>query len=139
MSKIYRFGISLEKKLIDDFDELIKRKKYQNRSEAIRDLIRKELVRHEWQSNTSEVAAAITLVYDHHQHGLSQKITHLQHDYYQEIITTQHIHLDHDNCLEVIVTRGKPPRIKEIADSLESLKGVKHCSVSMATTGKKIT
>lgn len=137
MSKIYRFGVSLEKKLLVDFDKLIKEKKYRNRSEAIRDLIRKDLVKQEWQGN-EVVIATVTMVYDHHRHGLDHKVTHFQHDYIKEILTTQHIHLDGDNCLEVIVAKGKPQRIREIAEILESLKGVKHCSVSMATTGKRI-
>ena len=137
MSKIYRFGVSLERTLIDDFDKLIKKRKYLNRSEAIRDLIRKDLVQQEWQEN-GEVAATITLIYDHHRHGLNHKLTHLQHDYGREILTTQHIHLDEDNCLEVVVVKGAVRRVKAVAESLSSLKGVKHCSLSMATTGKKI-
>ncbi len=137
MSKILRFGVSLEKKLLEDFDRLIKGRKYRNRSEAIRDLIRKDLVKQEWQVGDI-VAATITMIYDHHRPGLDHTITHLQHDYTKEILTTQHIHLDHDNCLEVVVAKGKPQRIKEIAAMFEALKGVKHCSLSMATTGEKI-
>ena len=49
MSEIIRFGVSLEQKLLERFDRLIRKKNYTNRSEAIRDLIRQELVRKDWE------------------------------------------------------------------------------------------
>ena len=106
MANLFRFGISLEKKLLDEFDILIKRKNYSNRSEAFRDLIRQELVKEEW-AEGSEVVGAITLVYDHHKRELVNKLTDIQHDFQGTIISTQHIHLDHDNCLELIAVKGK--------------------------------
>jgi len=137
MSDIIRFGVSLEKKLLEKFDKLIKEKKYCNRSEAIRDLIREELVKKEWVEG-KEVAGAITLVFDHHKRELMNTLTDIQHDFYQLIISSQHIHLDHDNCLEIIVVRGKPVGVKELADKLRATKGVKYGSLSIATTGKEL-
>ena len=106
MSEIIRFGVSLEKNLLQRFDRLIRGKKYTNRSEAIRDLIRQEMVKKEWEEG-GEVAGAITFIYDHHKRDLLNRIMDLQHDYQKIIISTQHIHLDHDNCLEIVaVKRG---------------------------------
>ena len=135
MANLFRFGISLEKKLLDEFDILIKRKNYSNRSEAFRDLIRQELVKEEW-AEGSEVVGAITLVYDHHKRELVNKLTDIQHDFQGTIISTQHIHLDHDNCLELIAVRGAPADISKLADTLKSVKGVKHGTLSMSSTGK---
>jgi len=137
MSDIIRFGVSLEKELLEKFDKLIKEKKYSNRSEAIRDLIREELVKKEWVEG-KEVAGAITLVFDHHKRELMNTLTDIQHDFYQLIISSQHIHLDHDNCLEIIVVRGKPRDARELADKLRATKGVKYESLSIATTGKEL-
>jgi len=137
MSDIIRFGVSLEKELLEKFDKLIKEKKYSNRSEAIRDLIRENLVKREWIEG-KEVAGAITLVFDHHKRELLNTLTDIQHDFYQLIISSQHIHLDHDNCLEIIVVRGKPVEVKELADKLKSTKGVKYGALSIATTGKEL-
>lgn len=137
MSGLFRFGISLPKDLLDKFDKLIKGKKYSNRSEAFRDIIRQELVREEW-SGSSEVVGAITLVYDHHKRELVNKLTDIQHDFQGLIISTQHIHLDHDNCLEIIAARGEPGKVKNLADTLRSVKGVKHGALSMSSTGKNI-
>ena len=135
MANLFRFGVSLEKKLLDEFDMLIKKKNYSNRSEAFRDLIRQELVKEEW-VKSGEVVGAITLVYDHHKRELVNKLTDIQHDFQGTIISTQHIHLDHDNCLELIAVKGPAADITKLADTLKSVKGVKHGTLSMSSTGK---
>jgi CopG family nickel-responsive transcriptional regulator len=137
MSSLIRFGVSLDKDLLNKFDKLIKDKGYRNRSEAIRDLIREKLVKIEWLSD-AEVAGTITLVYDHHIRGLSDKLTDIQHKYYSIIISTQHIHLDHNNCLEVIVLKGNPQIIEKFAQNIKATRSVKHSSLTMATTGKNL-
>jgi len=137
MTELFRFGISLEKGLLDRFDRLIKEKNYTNRSEAIRDLIREKLVKKQWQEG-KEIAGAITLIYDHHKRELLNKITDVQHDFQKAIISTQHIHLDHNNCLEIIAVKGSPQKAQALADTLKSVKGVKHVTLSMSSTGKEI-
>jgi len=138
MSGLIRFGISLDKELSERFDELIRRKAYTNRSEAIRDLIRQDLVEQEW-LHGSEVAGAITLIYNHHKKELLNKITDIQHDFQSSIISAQHIHLDHHNCLEVIAVKGNPAEVQKLASMLKAVKGVKHSTLSMSTTGKELT
>jgi len=137
MAEIFRFGVSLDKDLLAKFDRLINSKNYSNRSEAFRDLIRHELVEREWQKG-KEVAGAVTIIYDHHKRDLLNKITDMQHDFQRIIISTQHIHLDHNNCLEIIAVKGNPMEVKKLADALKSIKGVKHGTLSMSTTGKEI-
>ena len=137
MSEIVRFGVSLEKKLLEKFDRLIKEKKYPNRSEAIRDLIRENLVKKEWIEG-KKVVGAITLVYNHHRRELVNRLTDVEHDFHQLIISSQHVHLDEANCLEIVVVKGKPKEAEELAYRLKSTKGVKHGSLTMATTGKEI-
>jgi len=137
MSGLVRFGVSLEQDLLQKFDRRIRGKKYTNRSEALRDLIREDLVRQEWQED-KEVAGAITLIYDHHQRELLTKITDIQHDFQGLIISTQHIHLDHDNCLEMIAVRGRAGEITKLADTLKANRGVKHTALMMSSTGKEM-
>ena len=137
MSKLFRFGISLEKDLLDKFDRLIREKNYTNRSEAFRDLIREDLVKAEWKKN-KEIVGAITLIYDHHKRELVNKLMDIQHDFGDSIISSQHIHLDHNNCLEIIAVKGSSKEAQELADSLKSVKGVKHGTLSLSTTGKDI-
>lgn len=137
MSSLYRFGVSLDKKLIDDFDEHIQLDNYKNRSEAIRDLIREELVRKQWQCG-NVVAGAITVTYDHHKPDLVSRLMSIQHDFHAVIISTQHIHLDHHNCLEIIAAKGKAKEVNNLANLLKSVKGVFHVNLNMSTTGKDL-
>ncbi|TRZ48719.1 nickel-responsive transcriptional regulator NikR [bacterium] len=138
MSGIIRFGISLDGGLSQKFDARLKKKGYSNRSEAVRDLIRQDLVSQEWLLGT-EVAGAITLIYNHHKRELLNKITDIQHDFQKLIISAQHIHMDHCNCLEIIAVKGAPQEVQKLADTLKSVKGVKHGTLSMSTTGKGLT
>ncbi|MBI4378470.1 MAG: nickel-responsive transcriptional regulator NikR [Nitrospinae bacterium] len=136
---IIRFGVSLDDGLLKQFDRLISEKGYANRSEAIRDLIRDNLVKGEWEDGTKETVGTITLVYSHNKRELTETLTELQHNYYTYILSALHIHLDKHNCLEVLVAKGKGKDIKKIADKLIGMKGVKHGKLTVTTTGEKIS
>jgi CopG family nickel-responsive transcriptional regulator len=132
VSDLYRFGISLEKELIEAFDRHIKAQGYQSRSEALRDLIREELLR----KTTAEggtVAGAIVMTYDHHKRELVNRLIDIQHDFHDLIISTQHVHLDHENCLEVIAVKGNAPEIEKLSSALKVLVGVKHLDLSLSS------
>ncbi|MFC1898402.1 nickel-responsive transcriptional regulator NikR [Candidatus Cloacimonadota bacterium] len=137
MSDLVRFGVSLDKELLKKFDEHIKQNSYSNRSNAIADIIRDQLIEQEWASNEI-VTGVITMVFDHHQRGLSNTLTNIQHDHHDLIISSQHIHLDHDNCFEIIVVKGHSNELKELCNKLKAAKGVKHARVNLATTGQKV-
>ena len=132
------FGVSLDEDLLEPFDALCARKGYGNRSEAIRDLIRRALVEEDWQNPQLMGAGTLTLVYDHHKNDLSRRLTQMQHDEHDIIVATLHVHLDHDNCLEVLVLKGDPERVRRLADKLISCKGVKHGTFSGTTTGRDL-
>lgn len=138
MALITRFGVSIEESLLKNFDRLISRKGYQNRSEALRDLIRESLVQEEWEVGKKETVGTIAIVYSHHTRELSRNLTDMQHRYYQSILSSLHIHLDEHNCLEVLVVKGRGEDIKKISDRLIGTKGVKHGKLSLTTTGKNL-
>ena len=131
MAGLYRFGISLEKKLIDAFDLHIRGQRYKNRSEAIRDLIREALTRRKL-ARGGVIAGAIVMTYDHHKRALVDRLLDIQHDFQPLIISTQHVHLDHHLCLEIIAVKGRGRELEKLADSIKSLVGVKQVSVSIA-------
>ena len=124
--KITRFGVSIEPDLLNKFDKIIKKKSYTNRSEAIRDLIRKNIIIEGSSDPDAEGLGTLTMIYDHHASPLMNRLLELQHDHHHEILTTTHIHVDYDNCLEVLVLKGKTGEIKKLADSIKALKGIKH-------------
>ncbi len=134
-SRLSRIGVAIDTELLRRFDRHIEGRGYTNRSEAFRDLIRDELVQTSWESKNAEVIGTITIAYDHHVHQLNEKLTEVQHNFHKCILSTLHVHLDHDHCLEVLVVRGKAGQVKRIADTLISIKGVKHGKLTASTTG----
>lgn len=137
-NKIIRFGVSLDEGLLSKFDAYIKKEHYSCRSESIRDLIRDKLVQDDWNKD-KVVAGAITITFDHHKRELVNQLLQIQHDFHDTIMASQHIHIDHDNCLEIIAVKGSALSIKKLADKLKAVKGVKHETLSMTTTGEKLT
>lgn len=132
--QVKRFGVSLETEFLDELDRLSSKHQFPNRSQAIRYLIKKYSVEDEWEEN-QEVAGAIVLVYDHHKRDLQTKSTDVQHDFHHLILSVQHVHLDHHNCLETIAVKGKANELKNLANRLIAIKGVKHGELVM--TAKK--
>ena len=134
MKKIKRFGVSLEEDLLKALDNLSAKHKFPNRSQAIRFLIRDILVTQNWRED-KQVAGCIVLVYDHHKRELLNKSINIQHKYQILILSVQHVHLDHRNCLEALILKGKASHIKELADKLITLKGMKHGQLIMSGMG----
>ena len=134
---LQRFSVSLDKDLLAKFDDYIQEHGYNNRSEAVRDLIRKGFVKQEWDSN-SWVVGVVTLVFDHHKPQLQERVTELQHRYYHIITSSTHVHMDHDNCLEVTIAKGKASEVQELAQGLIALRGVKDGSLTMSSTGGEL-
>lgn len=138
MSGLIRFGISMNEQLLAMFDKQIVSKGYANRSEAVRDLIRNRLVELEWGDEDQEVAGTITLIYDHHVRGLGSLLTEMQHNWHELILSATHVHLDHHNCLEVLIIKGPAGKVRQVADRLVGVKGVKHGKLTITSTGEKL-
>ena len=137
MSEAVRFGVSISPELLDQFNDLLEERGYTNRSEAIRDLIRKELVEKEEMAG-KEVVGSLTIVYDHHVRELSKALIAFQHDHHMNVLSSLHVHLDHNNCLEVIVVRGSGTMVKQLADRILSARGVKHGRLVVTSTGTEL-
>ena len=137
MSKLSRTGVSLEEDLLKEFDRLIAKQGYQNRSEAIRDLIREALLAESVDSN-KRVVGTLTLVYDHHVPELSQKLTETQHVAGAMVLAATHVHLDHHYCLEVIIMKGRSREIQGIADRMLALRGVELGKLVLTNSGKNL-
>lgn len=138
MSKLVRFGVAMEEDTLASFDALVERRGYENRSEALRDLVRRELDREAWEQGAPSVAT-ITLVYDHQVRELSERLTEIQHDHGEYIISTLHVHLDHDHCMEVIAARGPAGALQGMAQRLIGTRGVLSGDVVAAALPKGST
>jgi len=140
MGELVRFGVSAEEELMANFDRLSADKGYSNRSEALRDLMRDALVqaRLEKFPDTAEVLGSLTLVYDHHARELSERMDEIQHERHGLVISVLHVHISHDDCMEVIALRGKAFDVRELANALLSLKGVKHGKLFLTLPAREI-
>jgi len=134
MKQVERIGVSLDKKLLSMFDKLVAKQGYQSRSEAIRDLVRRQLSSERLSNPKAKAVAAVFLVYDHHSTRLMEKLTALQHSHLLQTISSIHIHLDEHDCLEVIVLRGRVGEINKMAENIVSLKGVKLGRINLVAT-----
>ena len=137
MGDLVRTGVSLNQELLKKFDAAIARKGYQNRSEAIRDLIRDHLVVAEIDANKI-VAGTLTIVYDHHRPNLTEKLVEAQHHAGGKVLAATHVHLDHHNCLEVVIMKGRGGELSDLANKILSLRGVKHGQLVVTSTGKDL-
>ena len=120
-----RFTVSLPRKLFDNMDKEVCDKSYQSRSEYIRDLFRERQVDHHWDNAQDEVIGVLTLIFDHHQRGLTEKLVEIQHDHSVFILCSTHVHISHNDCLETIIIRGNATEVNQLANSIGALKGVK--------------
>jgi len=134
MGELARIGVSLETDLLVQFDGLIKQKGYDNRSEAIRDLIRDQLLGVQIDQNRV-VVGTLTIVYDHHRPNLTEKLVEAQHQLGEKVLSSMHVHLDHHNCLEVIVIKGRSREIRHFGNGILSLRGVNHGQLVVTSTG----
>ncbi len=132
-----RFSVSMAGDLLGQLDGMTRAKGYVNRSQAIADMVRAQLVEHHGQQGTHEIAGTVTLVYDHHQRQIQALLTDIQHDHGGIIVAAMHVHLDHHHCMEVLVVRGRADAIKRMADRLIACRGVKHGKLTVTTTGRE--
>jgi CopG family transcriptional regulator, nickel-responsive regulator len=137
MPQLSRTGVSLEEDLLKEFDQLIARRGYQNRSEAIRDLIREALLSETVHTN-QPVVGTLTLVYDHHVPNLSEKLTAAQHGAGAMVLAATHVHLDDHYCLEVIIMKGRAQEIQKVADRMLALRGVDLGKLVLTSSGSEI-
>lgn len=135
-----RFTISLDDELASEFDTLITRTGYVNRSEAVRDLIRQALERSRQSSNAAKHSVAVvSYVYNHHEKMMTDRITHAHHDHHDLVISNTHVHLDHDNCLEAVFLKGKTEQVSHFASHLTAMSGIRHGSVNLISAEIQIT
>jgi CopG family nickel-responsive transcriptional regulator len=125
----------MENSLFEKLEAQVAESDYRNRSEFIRDMVRDQMVQDEWQSD-QPLLGTISLLYDHHQRGLSEKLTHQQHHFAGKVLATTHVHLDEHLCAEMIMVRGLGRDIKQLADRLRREKGVLHAKLAAGTTGR---
>ena len=132
-----RFTISLDEALAERFDALIAAKGYDNRSEAVRDLIRTQIDESFLEASMSDwCVASINYVYNHDDRTVAERVLSLQHDHHDLVITSLHTHLGHQDCLETVVLRGPVKAVRLFSQMLIALRGVRHGNIHVVPLGE---
>lgn len=127
-----RFTISLDENLAEEFDALIRARGYANRSEAVRDMLRRELENDRLaREDAPHCVASLSYVYNHHERRLAERLTDLQHHAHDLVVSSMHVHLDHDNCLETLFLRGHTEEVRAIAEKISAERGVRHADLNL--------
>jgi len=129
-----RFSVSLPSDLLDELDDMVEQRKFPNRSHAIAEMAREQLIQHEQELGTERMAGTITLVYDYRKRNLQRKLADIQHRNYLMVVTSMHVHLENHHYLEVLLVQGPARTLRELADTLAACKGVKHAKLSLTAT-----
>ena len=138
MGKLMRFGVSVDEELLNSFDALCNKRGYSNRSEAIRDLIRKDILDDRLDNSDTVSSGILSIVYDHHKFDLANRVLNIQHEDYEIITASTHVHLDHENCLEVLILKGSLERMRALSNKLSSLRGIKHAVFTGTSLGSDL-
>jgi CopG family nickel-responsive transcriptional regulator len=125
-----RITISVEDSLADQFDDLIQRHGYENRSEAFRDLVRARIESERKASHKAvHCVAAVSFLYSHQERDLASRIAALQHAQHDLCVSKMQVQLDHSTCLETLFLRGPFKEVGAFADALVAQSGVRHGNV----------
>ena len=131
--KLSRFGVTVPEDMLKEFDLRLQTTGKYNRSDVIRQLMRRFVTEGRWQEESGQVYGSVTLMYDHHSSSVSKDLTAAQHVHGETIVCTTHAHIDHDTCLECIVLRGDASRIRAFVESLGKIKGIKSIDTVIAS------
>lgn len=134
--ELVRFSVAVPESLLDRFDRLVSRRgASNNRSEAVRDLIRMALEKDECEDPAAQVMGTLTIVYDHHTNDLKDRLDGIQHSNFENVVSTLHVHLDHHSCLETIILKGSMATVRDISNQILGMKGVKTGGLTCTAVG----
>ncbi|HVE50914.1 MAG TPA: nickel-responsive transcriptional regulator NikR [Casimicrobiaceae bacterium] len=129
-----RITMSMDEALARDFDALVKDRGYTSRSEAMRDLLRREIEGHRQARDArSHCVASLSYVYNHHERKLSERLIEFQHQHHDLVVSSMHVHLDHEHCLESVVLKGPSAAVRAFAGQTEAERGVRHVKLNLIT------
>ncbi len=131
--KLVRFSITVPEDLLNEFESEYYSENRENRSEAIRNLMRSYVANERWKTGNKKIFATVSIVYDHHIPELTGKLTAAQHDCGEIIICSTHVHINHSTCLECVITKGFSNEIQKFIAALKDIRGIKSINVNVSS------
>jgi CopG family nickel-responsive transcriptional regulator len=121
----------MDRALLNDFDRRIAAQGYENRSEALRDLIRADLTRSAWDAG-AVVAATLTVVYAPQVRDLVVRLSELLQEHASIVVSSLVAPLDAGRCLQVSALRGRAAALSALAGQIGGARGVLSCELTLA-------
>lgn len=130
MPPVDRFTVSLDTELLAAFDHHIAAKGYENRSEAIRDLIRDVLTATRLQKGGEPVVAFLSMVCDHRVGDAAKRIRACLQEGGGIVLGTFAATIDPHRDGLTIAFQGPSDRVHALANQLQAMRGVTHGHLS---------
>ena len=118
-----RMSFSIEEDLFDQLEFLLEQSGYNNRSEFIRDMIRKQLTRKQC-AESGIVIGTISVLCDLNTHGIEAKLTEAVDSSAPRTLGMSRFALDNNSSSIMICVEGVGNDIRNLVNSIRKLKGV---------------
>lgn len=119
-----RISVSLPPKLATALDDMVETRGFQNRSQAVAEMIETSLITHQQQNGATIMAGTVTLFYDSSKPGLLQKLSEIEREHLEECISSQHVLLEGHYIMEVLLVQGPVERLRALTNRMLACKGV---------------
>lgn len=126
MAQVDRFSVSLDTELLAAFDRHIAQKGYENRSEAVRDLIRDLLVADRLPRGDEPIAALLTVVVDHRESETAARLRAHLASRAAVVQSAMQTGVDADRDRYAIALRGPAEQVQTLANEIQAMRGVTH-------------
>lgn len=128
-----RISLSISKKLLNDFDDTLKEKGYQNRSKGIRDALQEHIIQYQWiKEIKGDHVGVLTIYYDYHHTGVMEDLKEIQNRFKNHIKGIMQIYTQKNRCLDVLVMESNIDYIKDLMVKIQRLNGVEHVKLSIS-------
>ena len=118
-----RMSFSIEEELFDQLEGLLAQSGYENRSEFIRDMIRKQLTRKQC-ANSGKVIGTISILCNLKAAGIETKLIKTLDQASPKILGMSRFALGENLSTAMVCAEGIGMEIRELVNSIRKLKGV---------------
>lgn len=123
-SGVVRISLSLPADVYEGLDDLIQSRGYENRSQAVGEILRKELVSHRRNQPDSVMAGTISLFYDEGKPGIQAKVSAILRAHVKEVVSSLGVMLEDQRKMEVLVVQGPVHVLDALVRDLNACRGL---------------
>ncbi len=134
-----RITITIDEQLAQELDKLVAARGYQNRSEAMRDLVRAGIIHTNTTTTSKDCIASLSYVYDPTTRELPKRLARWFQEHHNLCVTTTRVALDHESMMEVCVLKGQTKDVRAFAEKVIAERGIRHGKLSLLPASIEVT